>query len=67
MTNQNKVAKIIIFQKHEVDVLYDKDADIEKIKEDLLLSGYQIQYHLVQEGKEHKNNIFFTKKLVIER
>ena len=64
---EKKKAKIIIFQKHEIDVLYDKNANIEKIKKDLLKEGYKVQYHIIAEEEDQQSNIFFTKKLVIER
>ena len=62
-----KESKIKVIEKHEIDVVYNKDENIEGLTKYLLASGYKEEYHIVAEEDERQSNIFFTKKLVIER
>ena len=61
-----KESRIKIIEKHEIDVVYKKDENIEGLTKYLLASGYEEEYHIEAE-KDERNNTFFTKKIVIER
>jgi len=62
-----KESRIKIIENHKIDVIYNKDENIEGLTKYLLASGYKEEYHIEAEEPEEKSNTFFTKKIVIER
>ena len=62
-----KESRIKVIEKHEIDVVYSKDENIEGLTKYLLASGYEEEYHIEATEKDERNNTFFTKKIVIER
>ena len=62
-----KESRIKVIEKHEIDVVYSKDENIEGLTKYLLASGYEEAYHIEATEKDERNNTFFIKKVVIEQ